>query len=429
MNHTYDWPEHYGDYSWFLEDRFGLFIHWGLYSLPARHEWVMTREKIAPTDYQQYMKKFNPDLFNPKVWARQAKQAGMKYAVLTTKHHEGFAMWDSEQTDFKVTNSSYGKDVVLEFVEAFKQEGIKVGFYHSLIDWNHPHFTIDGLHPFRENEVEKAKEREFTEYRRFLHSQVRELLTNYGQIDYLWFDFSYPDRDWSWSKGKGKNEWHSQELENLIFELQPNILLNNRLDLNRGVYTPEQYQPKQSLQKDGRDLIWEACHTLNGSWGYDRDEVHWKSPEMVVKMLIDTVSKNGNLLLNVGPNGRGEFDPRSLEILEVVGNWMKYHSCSLYGAGESEYSPPVDCRLTQKGKTLFLHIFSWPFRTIHLQGLAGKIEYAQFLHDYAEINYQEYVESDIHHHDVPVVEPGEVVLDIPVIKPDQVVPVIKIDLK
>jgi alpha-L-fucosidase len=426
---VYDWPNHYGDFQWFIEDRFGLFIHWGLYALPARHEWVMTKEKIHSEQYRKYMDRFNPDLFNAREWAKNAKKAGIKYAVLTTKHHEGFAMWDSDATDYKVTNSPYGKDVVREFADAFRAEGIKIGFYHSLIDWHHPDFTIDGLHSLRENEEEKAKKREFDQYVQYLHQQVHELLTSYGKIDYLWFDFSYPDRDWDWSKGKGAKDWKAEELEALILKLQPHIILNNRLDLNRGVYTPEQYQPKRSIKKDGLDIVWEACQTLNGSWGYDRDELHWKSPEMVIKMLIDTVSKNGNLLLNIGPNARGEWDLKSMEIMERISEWMKYHDSSIYGAGESEFPSPPDCRLTQKDQTIYLHIFSWPFRTIHLSELAGKIEYVQFLHDHSEVKFYEYMESDIHHHNVPVVEACEVVLEIPVIKPDVLVPVIEIKLK
>jgi len=179
--------------SWFVHDRFGLFIHWGLYALPARHEWVKNREKLTDEHYQRYFKHFDPDLYDPVVWARTAKQAGMRYAVITTKHHEGFCLWDSQLTDYKAPNTPIGRDLLRPWVEAFRAEGLKIGFYHSLIDWHHPEFPIDGLHPQREDLAfrEQEKQRDVRKYAEYLHGQVRELLTNYGPIDILWFDFSY----------------------------------------------------------------------------------------------------------------------------------------------------------------------------------------------------------------------------------------------
>src|SRR5699024_10704552 len=167
----------------------------------------------------------------------------------------------------------------------------------------------------------------------------------------------------------------------MVLELQPDILLNDRLELDRGIITPEQFQPVKPLEKDGQPVLWEACQTLNGSWGYHRDNLDWKPTEMLIKMLIDTVSKDGNLLLNVGHNGRGEFDYRSTERLEGIGEWMRLHSRSSYGACHSEHETPQDCRLTQKGNRLYVHVFSWPIRHIHIKGLGGKVKYAQFLHD------------------------------------------------
>lgn len=266
-------------------------------------------------------------------------------------------------------------------------------------------------------------------YVQYLHDQVRELLTDYGKIDYMWFDFSYPDRDWGWSKGKGALDWKSEELEKLVLDLQPQIILNNRLNLNRGVYTPEQYQPKEALTYNGEEIIWEACQTLNGSWGYHRDQRHWKSSEMIIKMLVDTVSKNGNLLLNVGPTGRGEFEQQAVDILSDLNGWMHYHAQAIYGASASKFQAPVDCRLTQRGNKLYVHMFSYPYRTLHVEHLAGKVAYAQFLHDHSEVTYQEFKEVDVLHHDVPVIEPGEVVFNMPVLKPDVVVPVLEITLK
>lgn len=422
-----NWPDNYGNPDWFVHDRFGMFIHFGIYSPAARHEWVMKFENIHPDNYQKYFENFNPDLLDVREWARSARKAGMKYVILTTKHHDGFCLWDTDQTEYKITNTAYKSDLIREYVDALREEGLKVGFYHSLIDWHHPEFTIDHVHPqINDKEfVEAAKNRDLEKYTTFLHDQVRELLTDYGTIDYLWFDFSYPDR----VDGKGTDEWHSEELEDLIRELQPDILLNNRMDLNRGVITPEQYQPYKPLEEEGQPVLWEACQTMNGSWGYHRDNLDWKSPEMLIKTLIDTVSKDGNLLLNVGPNGRGEFDTRTVERLDAFHEWMRMHDRSIYGTGHSEYEQPVDCRYTQNGDKLYLHIFSWPLTHIHLEGLAGKIKYAQFLHDASEVLYSEYNKDQAANHMTADIAEGAAVLNLPIKEPGVVVPVIEITLK
>lgn len=426
-----NWPDTYGDPKWLIHDRFGLFIHFGLYAPAARHEWFMTHEKIHPETYQKYFEHFEPDLFDAKEWARTAKKAGMKYFVITTKHHEGFALWDTKLSDYKVTNTPVKRDLLREVIDAFREEGLKVGLYHSLIDWHHPEFTIDGLHPQRDDKDFKLEnaDRDMNKYLEFMHGQVRELLTDYGQIDYLWFDFSYPHRDWGWSKGKGERDWHSQKLEEIVLELQPNILLNDRLDLNRGVITPEQYQPGEPVEKDGLPVIWEACQTMNGTWGYHRDNLDWKSTDTLLKMLIDTVSKSGNFLLNVGPNGRGEFDYRSIDRLDAIGEWMRLHSRSIYEATHSNYKAPVDCRYTQKGNRLYLHIYSWPFRHIHLEGLAGKVNYAQLLNDASEVYFREFDPEEVITSTETKIDRNAVVLDLPVQKPCVEVPVVELFLK
>ncbi|WP_286230030.1 alpha-L-fucosidase [Neobacillus mesonae] len=425
-----DWPEHYGDPSWFIHDRFGMFIHWGLYSLRAKDEWIMTQEKISKEEYEPYLEQFEADLFDAKKWVKQAKQSGMKYIVLTTKHHEGFALWDSAYTDYKITNTPYGKDVLKEFVEACREEEMKIGFYHSVIDWHHPHFTIDGLHPAREDEAVKQEKRDMKIYQEYLYNQVEELVTQYGKIDYFWFDFSYGERDWGWSKGKGAEDWRAEEIEALILKHQPHMIINNRLGLNHGVYTPEQYQPTGVLTTaDNKQRVWEACQTLNDRWTYNPNNLNRKSAEMIIKLLIDTVSKDGNLLMNFGPTARGNFDEASSKILQEIGEWMAYHKQSIYGAGPAELAPPQDCRLTKKEDRLFIHIFSWPFRTIHLKDFPYEINYARFLHDHSEVPVKRFDPEDLIHHDRPVIAENEVVLELPVIKPDYVVPVIEIGLK
>ncbi|GIX05657.1 MAG: alpha-L-fucosidase [Candidatus Poribacteria bacterium] len=420
-----------GDTSWFVHDRFGLFIHWGIYALPARHEWVKNRERIPDEVYQKYFDHFDPDLYDPRVWAQEAKYAGMKYTVITTKHHDGFCLWDSAYTDYKAPNTPYGKDVLRPFVEAFRDAGFKIGFYHSLIDWHHPEYPIDGLHPMRDNEEFRKQNahRDIRKYREYLHNQTRELLTQFGKIHIMWFDFSYSGADWGWSKGKGKEDWDSERLLAMVRELQPGIIVNDRLEIGGDIKTPEQYQPTGWLTVDGKPVVWEACQTMNGSWGYHRDNLDWKSPEMLIQMLIDTVSKGGNMLLNVGPNGRGEFEPKAIERLRAIGDWMRLHNRSIYGCTASDFTPPPDARYTQNGNRLYLHLFAWPYRHVHLPGLAGKIEYAQLLNDASEIRYREIDPNATPQNTQMRGLAGAVTLELPVQKPPVTVPVIEIFLK
>jgi alpha-L-fucosidase len=380
-----------GDIGWFVQDRFGLFIHWGIYALPARHEWVKNREKLSDNYYQRYFDHFDPDLYDPVAWARAAKGAGMRYAVLTTKHHDGFCLWDSALTDYKATNTPARRDLVRTYVDAFRAEGLKIGFYHSLIDWHHPEFPVDGLHPQRDDLEyrQQAQGRDIRKYAAYLHGQVRELLTNYGKIDILWLDFSYSARDWGWSQGKGKDDWQADQLVQMVRELQPGILINNRSEMPGDFHTPEQVQPRGWVQIDGKPVVWEACQTLNGSWGYDRDNLDWKPPALLLRMLVDAVAKGGNMLLNVGPTGRGEFDPRALATLQALGEWMRLHGRAIYGATQSAYAPPPDCRYTQRGDRLYLHLFAWPFKHVYLDDLAGRVAYAQLLHDASEVKMSE----------------------------------------
>ncbi len=422
--------ETHADTEWFIRDRFGLFIHWGTYALAARHEWVKQRESIRDEDYDRYLAHFDPDLYDPAVWAQEAKNAGMKYVVITTKHHEGFCLWDSALTDYKATCTPGGRDVLRPMVDAFRAQQFKVGFYHSVIDWHHPEYPIDGLHPRRDDQeyIASQTHRNIAVYRDYLHGQTRELLTQFGPISILWYDFSYPTRVWG---GKGRDDWGSEQLVRMVRELQPGIILNDRLDLpeSADVRTPEQYQPRGWMEVGGKRVMWEACQTLNGSWGYDRDNLDWKPVEMLVQMLVDSVSKGGNLLLNVGPNGRGEFEPRAIERLRDIGAWMRLHGRSIYGCSASTYVPPPDCRYTQNGDRLYLHLFAWPFKHVHLEGLAGHVEYAQLLNDASEIKMQ-VVDPHQEAQNVTMggLAAGTLTLELPVQKPAVAVPVIELFL-
>ena len=420
-----------GDTAWFVHDRFGMFIHWGLYALPARHEWVQSVEKLGPAIYAgKYLKRFDPVRYDPREWARTARAAGMKYAVITAKHHEGFCLWDSDYTDFKVTNTGYGQDLLTPFVEAFRAEGLRVGLYYSLLDWHHPDFTIDIYHPLRDHPDVAAlnAERSMPRYAEYVRNQVRELLTRF-EPDILWCDFSYPKAEYHGLPGKGRDDWESEKLLKLIREHSPKILLNNRMDLppsfQADFHTPEQVQPTEWVQVDGRPVVWEACQTFGGSWGYHRDENDWKSPEQLIMLLVNTVACGGNLLMNVGPTALGTFDPRALKALDVYREWMELHSDSIYGCTQSEFHAPPDCRLTQNGKRLFVHVFAWPFKHIRMPGMANKVSFARFLHDGSEVPIEgsEWETSQLS------VKRGELMLFLPVRKPRVIVPVIELTLE
>ena len=428
-----------GDTAWFRHDRFGMFIHWGLYSMPARHEWVKTNEKIPEEKYEKYFRYFNPDLYDAREWARQAKAAGMKYAVMTTKHHEGFCMFDSKYTDYKCTNTPAGRDLIREYVDAFRAEGIRIGFYYSLIDWHHPEFPIDQLHPRRDDPdaYEKSKGRDMHKYAEYMRNQVTELLTNYGRIDVLWFDFSY-EKDPKfpeWMRGKGKDEWEAEELIATARRLQPGIIIDNRTQIEQDIWTPEQYQPQEWPRhpETGELLPWEACQTFSGSWGYYRDEMTWKSPKMLVQMLINTVALGGNLLMNVGPTSRGYLDARAEAALKTYADWMKVNSRSIYGCTMAEPELlrlcPNGCKFTQSedGRRLYIHLFEYPFQYLELRGFAGKVDYMQFLHDGSELLFEE---KTISHFSEGRTQSGDLLtVTLPVVQPDVIVPVIEVFLK
>lgn len=416
--------------AWFTQARLGMFVHWGLYSLAARHEWVKNHERMTDADYEPYREHFDPDRYDPRAWARTAKAAGAGYVVLTAKHHDGFCLWDSQLTDYTSVNTPFGRDAVAEFVEACRAEGLRVGLYYSLIDWHHESFPVDGTHPQRDDEDFKSAtaNRDIRDYQRYLHGQVRELLTGYGQIDYLFFDFSYTHRPDYWG-GKGAADWDAENLLCLVRALQPDIIVNDRLGIPGDIVTPEQYQPLKPMERDGRPVPWEACQTLNGSWGYDRDNLDVKSSESLIKLLIDGVSKDGNLLLNVGPDGRGRIDATAQRTFDEVAAWMDDHARSIHGAGPAPWQAPSDTRYTLRDDRLYVHLFSWPFKHLHLPGLAGRVRYAQLMTDASELVPLRIDPNRVAQNTLMGGLPdGTLTLQLPIQRPDSPVPVIELFL-
>lgn len=419
--------------EWWTDARFGMFIHWGIYAQAARHEWIKKHERISDEKYQNYFDVFDPDLFDPIEWAKKAKAAGMKYAVITSKHHDGFCMFESAYTDYNVMNTPYGEDIIKQWVEAFRAEGLGIGFYYSLIDWHHPDFTIDRVHPqsvSTQEEYDKLNEnRDMSVYRQFLKNQVREILTKYGKIDILWLDYSYPGKF-----GKGRDEWGSVELVKMVRELQPDLILNDRADLKdvQGGWdftTPEQFKVQSWPEIDGKKIPWETCQTFSGSWGYYRDEYTWKNNRQLLVLLIESVSKGGNLLLNVGPTARGVFDERANKALQGMGEWMKYNSRSIYECTQApeEFEAPEHTLLTYNPKTnrLYIHLLDYPITNFRLPDYKGKVKYAQFLHDASELLI---TEPYGHHMQGSIATENDLNLRLPVEKPNVEIPVIELFL-
>lgn len=421
--------------AWWTQARFGMFIHWGLYALPARHEWVKRYERLTNAEYEKYFELFDPDLYNPKDWARMAKMAGMKYAVITAKHHEGFCLFDSKFTDYKATNTPVGRDLLKEWVEAFRNAGLKVGFYYSLLDWHHPHYSIDRNHPqSAASDAEYAelnRGRDMEIYRKYVKNQVREILSNYGKIDIIWLDYSFP----SGKHGKGRQDWDSLNLLKMVRELQPGIIVNDRLDLldvdgGWDFTTPEQYKVSKWPEKNGKKVPWETCQTFSGSWGYYRDETTWKSTKQLLVLLIESVSKGGNLLLNVGPTARGTFDYRAQKKLTEIGDWMKLNHKAIYGCTQAPaaFKAPDHSLLTYNPKTkrLYIHLLDYPMKWFALKGFAGQVKYAQFLHDGSEIKFGEPRHNVTHQE-----QRGEddIILILPMVRPNMEVPVIELILE
>ena len=380
--------------AWWREARFGMFIHWGLYSIPAGEwkgdtghaEWIRTTARIPLEEYDKFVQQFNPVKFNAEEWVKAAKDAGMKYIVLTSKHHDGFCLWDSDQTDFDVMSTPFKRDILKELADACRKYDMRICWYHSIMDWHHPDYL-----PRRDWEKDRSAEgADFDRYVQYLKNQIHEILTKYGDISILWFD------------GEWESTWNHDralDLYNYIRSFNKNIIINNRIDVFRegmaglssnekalGDYgTPEQEIPDTGLP----GVDWESCMTMNDHWGYNANDHNWKTAGQLIYNLVDIASKGGNYLLNVGPTSEGVFPPESIERLKTIGKWMKINGASIYGTQAGPFKNPAWGKCTQKetegGTRLFLHIFGNPQAgKINLPGLMNETVKAFLLSDKSE---------------------------------------------
>ena len=355
--------------SWWRDARFGLFIHWGLYSIPAGEwngttnhaEWIRTTAQIPLEEYDKFVGEFNPVKFDAEQWVRTAKDAGMKYIVITSKHHDGFCLFDSRYTDFDVVSTPFKRDVLKELADACHKEGIKICFYYSIMDWHHPDYL-----PRRDWEKDRStKGASFDRYVQYMKNELKELLTNYGEIGVLWFDGEWEE---NWNPKRGK------DLYDYVRKLQPNIIINNRVGAGRsgmqgmnmeGEFAGDFGTPEQEIPPTGLPGVdWESCMTMNDHWGYNKHDDHWKSGKELIQDLADIASKGGNFLLNIGPTAEGVFPAPSIDRLRVIGAWMKTYGESIYGTSAGPFRQLIWGRCTQKpiedGTRLYLHVFEWP---------------------------------------------------------------------
>jgi alpha-L-fucosidase len=364
--------------EWFNQARFGMFIHWGVYSIPARGEWVRLIERIPSTEYEALARKFNSKNYRPEEWVELAQEAGAGYMVLTSRHHDGFSLFDSQVSEFTAPKTAAKRDLVAEYVEACRRKDVKIGFYYSLLDWRYRAYWSG-----REKDPEG-----WSRFLEYVHAQVRELCTNYGKIDILWYDGAWP-----WSP----EDWRSAELNSTVRKLQPEILINNRSRLPEDFDTPEQHIAAST----DPDRMWESCMTMNDSWGYSAEDENWKSTRQLIHNLVRCASGGGNYLLNVGPKADGTIPEPSVKRLKEIGKWMKVNGEAVYGSGRCPFGGGMIGLTTAKDNTVYLHVFRWPGEEATIACVKNKVLSARILATNKEVDVTQ--ENDrIHLRKLPV---------------------------
>jgi len=409
--------------TWWRKARFGMFIHWGLYAVPAGEyqgrrdqdigEWIMKHMRIPIPEYERFAGQFNPTRFDAREWVRIAKDAGMKYIVITSKHHDGFALFDSKVSDYDVMATPFKRDILKELVESNHETGIRICFYHSIMDWHHPDAQGPAFPDY-----EKVANPNWSRYvEGYMKPQLKELLTSYGKVGVLWFD-----GDWikEWSDDQGR------DLYAYVRGLQPDLVVNNRVGAGRqgmggmtkeGRFAGDFGTPEQEVPATGLPGVdWESCMTMNDTWGYKHFDQHWKSTETLLRTLIDVASKGGNLLLNVGPTAEGLIPPASVERLAAMGRWLRVNGEAIYGTGPSPIAAPPWGRITSKPGRLYLHVFDWPTGGVLEVPVAGSLKRAFLLNDIARASLPARVEK------------GKLRITVPAKAPDAVASVVAVEL-
>jgi alpha-L-fucosidase len=421
-----------GRTAWYHEAKFGMFIHWGPYSLASvEASWpIMTPQRtqfgaISEAEYRALPQRFNPAKFDPQAWVRLARAAGQRYMVFTTKHHDGFSMFDSAHTDYKITRTPYGKDILAQLAEACQAQKMPLGFYYSPPDMNHPGFR-DTSKPAAANWNGEPERPEWASYLDYMDAQLRELLTNYGNVAILWFDGL-----------RNQQKYRGERFHSLIRQLQPACLINNRIGLPGDYDTPEQFIPaaiptrsaRVSIQgvtppkmasaesvPDPADFrLWETCMTINNTWGYNANDRNFKSATKLIRTLVEVASRGGNFLLNVGPAPDGTIQPEFEERLLEIGKWMRVNGESIYG---STYGPLQNLpfgKTTAKGRVVYLHLFEWPRGKLELAGLKGEVYRVTMLAARKRLTFQPHA--------------GGVAIQLPAEAPDPHVSVLKLEMK
>jgi alpha-L-fucosidase len=409
--------------SWYRNAKFGMFIHWGPYSQASvEASWPIMRPKpgeITEADYRALAKTFNPVKFDPHAFVDLARLAGQEYMVFTTKHHDGFCMFDSSYTDYKITNAPYGKDIVAQLAKACGEDGMPLGFYYSPPDLHHPGFR-DTSKLASENWHGEPQRPEWSSYLEYMQLQLTELLTRYGPAALIWFDGL-----------NDQQKYDGQRVIKMIRDLQPATLVNDRIGVDADYETPEQFIPTaiptKGIQLTGIDpnaskrlkntvprpedfRLWETCMTINNTWAYNKNDHEFKSEQTLIRSLVEVASRGGNFLLNVGPQPDGQIQPEFQQRLRAIGEWLTLNGDSIYGTTYGPVQGVASLRTTAKGKSIYVHIFDWPTSPCEIAGIDARILSARLLTNGKPLTFRQ--------------TEGKLTIDLPAQAPDSNVSVI-----